>query len=335
MDGMLIIGQSTTWPTDIYVKKYGQTLRAVRVTNFEKLDSAELRELSEEILIQRKLRSPYIAEVLSCQVVGLDVRQEMEYFGFGSAADIVSAHFHTGLPYSGVSIIVKGVCQALDYCHSQRIIHRSVRSSHVFISESGQVKLSGFRHAIEMQDPALSEDNGPPKVHAYKYDPVGLPWKAPELLEQNCAGYDSKIDIYSLGILLCELLNGLIPFIDQPATLIMLEKLKGSQPMVMDRTTLLDPDYPPKYKPYLERRIPKHFHLLVQHLTMRNPSKRPCAKVILKRNLLKVENGALLREKLKPMKPMRLIDIEKELSKTRVPQVQPKTMPSFEWDYSD
>merc|ERR1712131_268692 len=113
MDGMLIIGQSTTWPTDIYVKKYGQTLRAVRVTNFEKLDSAELRELSEEILIQRKL---------------------------GSAADIVSAHFHTGLPYSGVSIIVKGVCQALDYCHSQRIIHRSVRSSHVFISESGQVK---------------------------------------------------------------------------------------------------------------------------------------------------------------------------------------------------
>ena len=52
--------------------------------------------------------------------------------------------------------------------------------------------------------------------------------------------------------------------------------------MVMDRTTLLDPDYPPKYKPYLERRIPKHFHLLVQHLTMRNPSKRPCAKVILK-----------------------------------------------------
>ena len=101
----------------------------------------------------------------------------------------------------------------MDYCHSQRIIHRSVRSSHVFISESGQVhsqnfikygpfifpfkvKLSGFRHAIEMQDPALSEENGPPKVHAYKYDPVGLPWKAPELLEQNCAGYDSKIDIY-------------------------------------------------------------------------------------------------------------------------------------------
>ena len=34
----------------------------------------------------------------------------------------------------------------------------------------------------------------------------------------------SVIKLCSLGILLCELLNGLIPFIDQPATLIMLEK---------------------------------------------------------------------------------------------------------------
>ena len=33
--------------------------RAVRVTNFEKLDSAELRELSEEILIQRKVYAAY------------------------------------------------------------------------------------------------------------------------------------------------------------------------------------------------------------------------------------------------------------------------------------
>ena len=61
-----------------------------------------------------------------------------------------------------------------------------------------KVKLSGFRHAIEMQDPALSEENGPPKVHAYKYDPVGLPWKAPELLEQNCAGKNMIYEFRSI-----------------------------------------------------------------------------------------------------------------------------------------
>ena len=42
----------------------------------------------------------------------------------------------------------------------------------------------------------------------------------------------------SLGILMCELLNGIVPFIDKPPTLIMLEKLRGSQPRLMDKTTI-------------------------------------------------------------------------------------------------
>ena len=37
---------------------------------------------------------------------------------------------------------------------------------------------------------------------------------------------------------MCEILNGSIPFLDKAPTLILLEKLKGSQPLVMDRTTL-------------------------------------------------------------------------------------------------
>ena len=40
--------------------------RAVRVTNFEKLDSAELRELSEEILIQRKVYAAVICIKINC-----------------------------------------------------------------------------------------------------------------------------------------------------------------------------------------------------------------------------------------------------------------------------
>ena len=43
---------------------------------------------------------------------------------------------------------------------------------------------------------------------------------------------------FSLGIFVCEILNGSIPFLDKAPTLILLEKLKGSQPLVMDRTTL-------------------------------------------------------------------------------------------------
>lgn len=64
-------------------------MRAVRITDSERLNTMELKELSREILIQRKLRSPYIAEVLSCLVVGWSVRMESEYFAFGSCCDII------------------------------------------------------------------------------------------------------------------------------------------------------------------------------------------------------------------------------------------------------
>ena len=39
-------------------------MRAIRITDTERLTNEELKELSAEILIQRKLRSPYIAEVI-------------------------------------------------------------------------------------------------------------------------------------------------------------------------------------------------------------------------------------------------------------------------------
>ena len=54
--------------------------------------------------------------------------------------------------------------------------------------------------------------------------------------------------VFSVGILLCELLNGVVPYADKPPTLIMLEKLKGCQPLVMDKSTISQeyedhPDY--------------------------------------------------------------------------------------------
>jgi len=85
---------------------------------------------------------------------------------------------------------------------------------------------------------------------------------------------------------MCELFNGDVPFRDLcDPTLIMLEKLRGKQPLLMDKSTLdNNPIYfeDEKYLPYLKRKIPKTWHLFVSTLTTRPPLKRPTARMVLK-----------------------------------------------------
>ena len=54
---------------------------------------------------------------------------------------------------------------------------------------------------------------------------------------QNLLGYNEKSDIYSLGVVVCEIANGLIPFSEMPNTYMLLEKMKGTEPKLLDSST--------------------------------------------------------------------------------------------------
>lgn len=64
-----------------------------------------------------------------------------------------------------------------------------------------------------------------------------LKWLSPELLKQDLQGYNEKSDIYSLGMTICELTNGIVPFFNVPETLMLTEKVQGCIPQVIDSST--------------------------------------------------------------------------------------------------
>lgn len=140
---------------------------------------------------------------------------------------------YLGFPEIIVCLILRDVLFALDYIHKKGYIHRSIRASHILIDETKAV-LCGFREAINLMR------NGQRTHRLFDLPPnsiKSLNWLAPEVLEQNLAGYTEKSDIYSVGITACELANGLEPFSNMPTTFMLTEKMRGNQPALFDCST--------------------------------------------------------------------------------------------------
>ena len=100
------------------------------------------------------------------------------------------------------------LCRALEYCQKQNIIHRDIKPENIFVSRFGEFKLGDFGIARELDRSA----SGLSKKGTFSY-------MAPEMYKGE--EYDSRADIYSLGIVLYKLRNhNRIPFINLEKQLI-------------------------------------------------------------------------------------------------------------------
>ena len=107
------------------------------------------------------------------------------------------------------------VCRAIQHAHHKGIIHRDLKPSNVLVADNGhaQVKVIdfGIAKAIDQQ---LTEKT----IFTERGQFVGTPeYMSPEQAETSGHDVDTRTDIYSLGVLLYELLTGTTPF--DPTTL--------------------------------------------------------------------------------------------------------------------
>lgn len=95
--------------------------------------------------------------------------------------------------------IIPYLCQifsGLQHVHERKIIHCNLKPSKIFLTYNGNVKISGFSHAVHIQEPSV---NGPHILKA-----TGQ-YKAPEIL----CGYrcDEKIDMWAVSCIIIQIFN--------------------------------------------------------------------------------------------------------------------------------
>jgi serine/threonine protein kinase len=125
------------------------------------------------------------------------------------------------MPQADVLRIGKAIASALDYAHGKRVVHRDVKPSNVIIARDGRVVLSDFGLALDVQQGSVGEAFG--SAH----------YIAPEQARRS-SDATPQSDLYSLGIILYEMLTGVTPFDDPSATAVALQHI--TQPPPAPRT---------------------------------------------------------------------------------------------------
>ena len=184
-------------------------------------DEKFVRRFQREALAASSLSHPNIVEVYDVGEDNGEYYIVMEYVEGRHLKSLLKKRGKLTLPE--VVDIVLQITSGLSVAHDSYLIHRDIKPQNILILDNGLIKITDFGIAVAMNATQLTQTNS--VMGSVHYLP-------PE--QASGKGATLQSDIYSIGILMYELLTGKLPFKGDNAVEIALKHLKEPMPLVKD-----------------------------------------------------------------------------------------------------